>query len=149
MMTLLTPGNINEHIGQPGVAVINWRHPRSARSRLFDQELDRVARAHPDVRVGGVNVSDAVGLAQEHDVKAIPTLMVYRDGILVFSRPGVLPATLLEQLIQAVLSLDMEKVRDRVDGQGARLALVVIPGAEEPFPPGGGGANEPGAPTRH
>jgi thioredoxin 1 len=149
MMALLTARNIEQHIGQSGVAIINWRHPRSPHSRAFDRELDRATRTRNDLRVGGVSVSDDADLAREYEVKSIPTLMIYRDGILVFSRPGALPAALLEELIQAVFSLDMEKVRAGIDGEGMRIALVVRPDSTEPFSAGNGGSNGPGTPRQH
>jgi thioredoxin 1 len=141
MMSLLTATNIDQHIRQPGVAIVNWRHPRSARSRAFDRELASAIRTHPDVRVGGVSITDDADLAREYEVKSIPTLMVYRDGILVYSLPGALSATLLEELIEAVFSLDMEEVRSGLNGHSGRIALVVQPDPGSPFSDGNGGTN--------
>ena len=66
---------------------------------------------HPDITCGKIDTEDQPALAGAARITSIPTLMAFRDGILVFSQPGALPATALKQLIQAVRDLDMDKVR--------------------------------------
>jgi thioredoxin 1 len=84
-----------------------------------------LVRAVPDVRAGlrrritfaKVDTEDQPALAGAARITSIPTLMAFRDGILVFSQPGALPAAALEQLVQAVRDLDMDDVRDKIAQQ--------------------------------
>jgi len=72
---------------------------------------------HPDVTFGKIDTEDQQGLSAAAGITSIPTLMAFRDGILVFRQPGALPAAALEQVIQAVQDLDMEAVRAEVERQ--------------------------------
>ena len=123
MLTPLEGSRIEEYVRQPGVTILDWRHPKSAVSLLFDDILERAARAHGDVRFGTVDLSKELGIAREWQVNNVPMLTAFRDGVLVFSYPGPLPEEALDALIQAIWSLDMGEVRKGVDGQGSRLLI--------------------------
>ena len=66
---------------------------------------------HPDITFAKIDTEDQHELSAVARIGSIPTLMAFRDGILVFSQPGALPAAALEQVIQAVRDLDMDEVR--------------------------------------
>ena len=72
---------------------------------------------HPDIRFGKVDTEDQPGLSAAARITSIPTLMAFRDGVLVFSQAGALPAASLEKLIQAVRDLDMDEVRGDIAAQ--------------------------------
>jgi len=74
---------------------------------VFDAASDK----HEDITFGKVDTEDQQALAGAARITSIPTLMAFRDGILVFSQPGALPAAALEQVIQAVRELNMDDVR--------------------------------------
>jgi len=74
----------------------------------------RASNTHPDIVFGTVDTEAEPRLSSAAGIRSIPTLMAFRDGILVFSQPGALPAPALEQLITAVRALDMEEVRAKV-----------------------------------
>ena len=71
-------------------------------------------KTHSDITFAKVDTDAEQGLSATFDIRSIPTLMAFRDGILVFSQPGALPAPALEQVIEAVRDLDMDEVRAKV-----------------------------------
>jgi thioredoxin 1 len=75
------------------------------------------SETHADVTFGKIDTEDQQELAAAAQITSIPTLMAFRDGILVFSQPGALPAPALEQVIKAVRDLDMDDVRREVAEQ--------------------------------
>jgi thioredoxin 1 len=78
---------------------------------MFAPVFQAASRQHPDLTFGKVDTEDQPELAAAARIASIPTLMAFRDGILVFSQPGALPAAALEQAIEAVRGLDMDEVR--------------------------------------
>ncbi len=151
MLTALDAAQVDDYVRQPGVAILEWRHPKSIASLLFDQILERVARAHRDVRFASIDLSKESALAEAWQVAEAPTVMAYRDGILVFSRPGPLPDDAVSGLIDAVWSLDMDEVRTGIDGHGGRAVISFradrVPAFETTAgaAPGGNGGSSPGA----
>jgi thioredoxin 1 len=85
--------------------------------RMFAPVYEAASVAHPDIVFAKVDTEAEQGLAGAAGIASIPTLMAFRDGILVFSQPGALPAPALEQIIKAVRDLDMEEVRAEVAKQ--------------------------------
>jgi thioredoxin 1 len=81
---------------------------------MFAPVFQAASRQHPDVTFGKIDTEDQPELSAAAGIRSIPTLMAFRDGILVFSQPGALPAPALEQVIQAVRDLDMDEVRSQV-----------------------------------
>lgn len=138
MLTPVDGSRIDEYVRQPGVAILDWRHPRSAVSLLFDDILERASRAHGDVRFGTVDLSKDLALAREWQVNNVPMLTAFRDGVLVFSYPGPLPEQTLDALIRAIWSLDMGEVRKGVDGQARRILIGFRDGGEPSFETAGG-----------
>src|ERR1700712_303678 len=85
--------------------------------RQFAPTYEAASEANPDLTFGSVNTEEQHQLSRAAQVSSIPTLMVFRDGILVFSQPGALPPSALDQLIAAVRDLDMDDVRRKVAEQ--------------------------------
>jgi len=81
---------------------------------MFAPVFQAASDKHQDITFGKVDTEDQPGLAGAAQITSIPTLMAFRDGILVFSRPGALSAAGLEQVIQAVRNLDMGDIRDQL-----------------------------------
>ena len=91
--------------------------------RMFAPIYEKAAAAHDDIVFGKVDTEAEQALAAAAGITSIPTLMAFKDGSLVFSQPGALPAQALEQVIAAVRDLDIEKARaDAAAEQGARSA---------------------------
>jgi thioredoxin 1 len=86
--------------------------------RQFAPTFEQASETHPDVVFGKVDTEAQQELAGMANITSIPTLMAFRDKILVFSQPGALPAPALEQVITAVKELDMDDVRRQIAEQG-------------------------------
>ena len=82
--------------------------------RQFAPIFESASEQHADVTFGKVDTEAEQALASAANIRSIPTLMAFRDGILVFAQPGALPAPALEQVITAVKGLDMDEVRAQV-----------------------------------
>ena len=82
--------------------------------RMFAPTFETASEANPDVVFGKVDTEAEQSLAAAANIRSIPTLMAFRDGILVFSQPGALPPQALDQVIGAVRGLDMDKVREQL-----------------------------------
>ncbi len=76
--------------------------------------FEAAAKTHPDIVCGKVDTEAQPGRAAGFQVRSIPTLMIFKDGILVFSQPGMLPSHVLEDLIIQVRALDMDEVRAEI-----------------------------------
>ncbi|GAA2928415.1 thioredoxin [Streptomyces erythrogriseus] len=79
--------------------------------RMFAPVYEKASEAHSDIVFGKVDTETEQALASAADITSIPTLMAFREGVLVFSQPGALPPQALDRLIASVRELDMEEVR--------------------------------------
>lgn len=83
--------------------------------RAFAPVFEAAANQHPDIVFGKVNTEEQRGLGTSFEIQAIPTLAVFREGVLLFSEAGAIPAKALEQLIEKVRELDMAQVRKDIE----------------------------------
>jgi len=113
----LTEDTFEETVTKPGITLVDWWASWCGPCRMFGPVFQAASEKHQDVTFGKIDTEDQQGLSAAARITSIPTLMAFRDGILVFSQPGALPAASLEQLIQAVRDLDMDKVRAEVAQQ--------------------------------
>jgi thioredoxin 1 len=88
--------------------------------RQFGPVFEKSSQTHTDITFAKVDTEAEQQLSAELGITSIPTLMAFREGILVFAQPGALPASSLEQLVQGVKGLDMEQVRAAVQEQAAQ-----------------------------
>ena len=87
--------------------------------RMFAPVYEAASQQHPDIVFGKVDTEAEQALAMAANITSIPTLMAFRDGILVFAQPGALSAPMLEQVIEGVKGLDMDAVRTDLEAQKA------------------------------
>jgi len=120
----LTKENFEQVVTSNPTVIVDYWAPWCGPCRGFAPVFERVAQATPDVVFAKVNTDDEQEIAQHFQIRSIPTLMVFRDQIIVFSQPGALPQNALEQIVEKAKGLDMEEVRKQIaqqpgDGQGA------------------------------
>jgi thioredoxin 1 len=115
----LTKDTIDEIIGAEGITLVDWWAEWCGPCKQFGPVFEAASEQHSDVVFGKIDTEDQRELAAAAQITSIPTLMAFRDGILVFSQPGALPAAGLEQIITAVKDLDMDDVRRQIAAQEA------------------------------
>ena len=118
----LTSETFEDTVTREGITLVDWWASWCGPCRMFGPIFEKASERHPDVVFGKVDTEAQQELAGAFGITSIPTLMAFRDGILVFRQPGALPAAALEQVIQAVQDLDMEEVRAEVERQQASRA---------------------------
>jgi thioredoxin 1 len=87
--------------------------------RVFAPVFEAAATRHTDVVFGKIDAEAQPGLAAAFEIRAIPTLMVLRDGVLLASLPGAMTAAGLDELVQKVREIDMDEVRRKLDAESA------------------------------
>jgi len=110
----VTDSNYKEVVEKDGLVLIDWWAPWCGPCRVFGPTYEKVAGRHPDVTFAKVNTEEEQALAGSFQIMSIPTLMILRDKILLFSQAGALPEAALEELIQKARDLDMDKVRAEI-----------------------------------
>jgi thioredoxin 1 len=113
----LTKENFEKVITSNPTVIVDYWAPWCGPCRGFAPVFERVAEQHPDVVFAKVNTDDEQEIAGHFQIRSIPTLMVFRDQIIVFSQPGALPQNALEQVVEKAKALDMEEVRQQIRAQ--------------------------------
>ena len=90
--------------------------------RMFGPVFEAASEQHTDITFAKVDTEVERDLAAQASITSIPTLMAFREGILVYARPGALPAPALEQLVTAVRALDMDEVRAQLAAENGAAA---------------------------
>ena len=111
--TELTEATFEKTIAD-GIVLVDFWAAWCGPCRQFAPVFEAAAEANPDIVFGKVDTEAEQYLAQSANITSIPTLMAFRDGILVFAQPGALPAAGLSSVIEGVRGLDMEAVKAEV-----------------------------------
>lgn len=109
--TNLTAETLNSTVENNGMVLVDFWAEWCGPCRAFAPVFEKASESHPDIVFGKVDTEAERGLASAARITSIPTLMVFRDQVLVYSQPGALAGPQLEQLITAVEALDMDEVR--------------------------------------
>ena len=106
----MTSANHDETVSD-GIVFIDFWAEWCGPCKRFAPVFEQASEQYPDVTFAKVDTEDQLELSARYGVRSIPTLVIYRDGIPVFSQPGAMPAAVLEDLVSQVRALDMAEVR--------------------------------------
>ena len=107
----LTKENFEQVVTSNPTVIVDYWAPWCGPCRGFAPVFEKVAEAHPDVVFAKVNTDEEQEIAAHFQIRSIPTLMVFREQVIVFSQPGALPQGAFEQVVQKAKELDMDEVR--------------------------------------
>ena len=111
--------NFEETVKKDGILLLDWWAEWCGPCRGFAPVFEAAAAKHLDLTFGKIDTEAQQELAGAFEIRSIPTLMIFKDRVLVFSQPGALPAATLEELIEKVRALDMVKVKADLAAEGA------------------------------
>jgi len=111
----LSGETFEKSVDRDGIVLVDFWAPWCGPCRAFAPVYEKASEANPDALFAKVNTEEHPDLGATFEIRAIPTLMVFRDRVLVFARPGALPAAALDELIKAVRGLDMDDVRKQIE----------------------------------
>ena len=125
----LTKENFEQVVTSNATVIVDYWAPWCGPCRGFAPVFEKVSEAHPDVVFAKVNTDEEQEIAAHFQIRSIPTLMVFREQIIVFSQPGALPQGAFEQVVQKAKELDMEEVRKQLEQQGEEESKGAAPPA--------------------
>lgn len=113
----LTKDNFQDVVGNNDFVIIDFWAPWCGPCRNFAPIYEASSEKHADIVFGKVNTEEEQELAGYFQIRSIPTLMIFREKIIIFSQPGMLPANAFDDLISRAKELDMDQVRKDIAAQ--------------------------------
>ena len=122
MVVEATKENFSELIENNDIVIVDFWAPWCGPCRSFAPIFEKAAEAHPEAAFVKVNTEQEQELAAHFQIRSIPTLMVFREQVLLFAQPGMLPESALDDLLAKVSALDMAQVRQEIAEQEVSAA---------------------------
>ncbi|MBT3045669.1 MAG: thioredoxin [gamma proteobacterium symbiont of Ctena orbiculata] len=113
----LTKENFESTITDNDFVIVDFWAPWCGPCRSFAPTYEKVSEDHENIVFGKVNTEEEQELAMHFQVRSIPTLMIFRDNIIIFSQPGALPESAFRELLSKAGELDMDEVRAQVEAE--------------------------------
>jgi thioredoxin len=113
----LTNENFEQTVNENPMVIVDFWAPWCGPCRGFAPVFEKASETHTDVVFAKVNTDEQQELARAFNIRSIPTLMVFREKVILFQEPGALPGQALEQVITQAKALDMAKVHAEIEGQ--------------------------------
>ncbi len=110
----LTPENFSETVSADGISIVDFWAGWCGPCLAFAPVYEAASVSNPDIRFGKVDTEAQQALAGAFEITSIPTLMIFRDNIMLYNRAGALPAPAFDDLIAQVRALDMDAVRAEI-----------------------------------
>jgi thioredoxin 1 len=109
--------NFEATVSKPGIVMLDWWAAWCGPCRAFAPVFEKASEKHQDIIFGKIDTDAQPELSGMFQIRSIPTLMIFRDGIMLFEQAGALPAPVLEELIGKVRALDMDQVRRDIEAR--------------------------------
>jgi thioredoxin 1 len=106
--------SFEEKVEKSGILLIDWWASWCGPCKAFAPIYERMAEKHPEALFAKIDVDAEPELAEAFEIRSIPTLMLLRDSVLLFSRPGMLPEAALEELLTKAAAIDMDAIRKEI-----------------------------------
>ncbi|MCU1597102.1 MAG: thioredoxin 1 [Actinomycetota bacterium] len=118
----LTADDFEKTVTESDILLVDFWAEWCGPCKQFGPVYEEASKQNPDIKFGKIDTEAEQALASAAGITSIPTLMAFREGVLVFAQPGALPAPMLNNVIGAVRDLDMNAVRADIEAQRAKAA---------------------------
>lgn len=123
----LTAATFGDAVVHDGITIVDFWAEWCGPCKQFGPVFEAASNKYDEIRFAKVDTEAEQQLAGEAGISSIPTLMVFREGVLLYNRAGALPAASLDELIEAVKALDMDEIRKEIESQGGEAGDVSAP----------------------